>query len=72
MAKSANIRGTQTGINGRNDVYIVKGRGEVPRKTMVKEALAGKHQGVGTYKSGNETFLRAIPDSKKSNNINKF
>jgi hypothetical protein len=71
MAKAENIRGTQKGLNGRNDSYIVIGRGEVSRKTMVKEVLEGKHDGISTYKKGEEIFLRAKPNHRKNDNINK-
>jgi len=71
MAKSKNIRGTQSGLNGRNDSYIVVGRGEVSRKIMVKETLDGKHKDIDTYKRGNEIFLRAKPNNRKTDNINK-
>lgn len=70
MAKAESIRGTQSGLNRRNDSYIVTGRGEVPRKIMVKETLEGKHD-VSTYKRGEEVFLRAKKNTKTSDNINK-
>ncbi|MGA1931819.1 DUF3892 domain-containing protein [Arcobacter sp. YIC-464] len=70
MAESKSITGTQSGLNGRNDFYMVRGRGLVSRKTMVKETLEGKHN-VGLYKRGKEIFLKAYGNKNKLDNINK-
>ena len=69
MAK--NITGNRDGENGHNDSYTIQGRGVVPRKALVKEVEAGKHPHHTTIKVNGEKYVKAKPDNKTQNNINK-
>ena len=69
MAK--NIRGNNDGANGENDSYTIAGRGVVDRKTLVKETRNGNHPKHHVIKVNGEEYVRANPDNKNSNNINK-
>ena len=69
MAK--NITGNHDGKNGRNNSYNIPGRGNVSRKTLVKEVEDGKHQNFSTYKLGGKKFVRSNPDNSEKNNVNK-
>lgn len=42
MAKGSSIN-DNGGKNGGNDSYTITGRGEVSRKTLVREVKEGKH-----------------------------
>lgn len=66
-----NITGNHDGENGRNESYYIPGRGNVPRKTLVKEVEAGKHQNFSTYEHEGEKFVRSNPDNSEKNNVNK-
>jgi len=69
MAK--NITGNHDGDNGKNESYSIPGRGNVPRKTLVKEVKSGKHPDFSTYTFNGEEFVRGNPDSSQNNNVNK-
>ena len=68
---AVNIRGKNDGINGRNDNYVIAGRGEVTRAKLVKEVNLGNHPLHTTYERNGTTYVRAIRDNKEFNNINK-
>lgn len=67
-----NINGNQDGLNGRNKTYTIPGRGTVSRRTLVKEIESGKHPNHGIYKISGQKYVRANPDTNKSNNVNRF
>ena len=64
------IKGNHDGENGRNESYFIPGRGNVPRKTLVKEVEQRKHQDFSVYELNNEKFVRSNPDSSNGNNVN--
>lgn len=65
------ITGNHDGKNGKNNSYSIPGRGNVPRKTLVKEVEAGRHQKFSIYNHGREKFVRSNPDNSAKNNVNK-
>lgn len=69
MAKK--IRGNHDGENGQNENYTIQGRGEVSRKTLVREVENGKHSDHSIYERNGEKYVRANPDDSSENNINK-
>lgn len=69
MAK--NIRGNNDGTNGENDSYTIAGRGVVDRQTLVNETRNGNHPNHHVVRINGEDYVRANPDAKNSNNINK-
>ncbi|HAS6997833.1 TPA: DUF3892 domain-containing protein [Vibrio parahaemolyticus] len=69
MAK--NIRGNNDGTNGENDSYSIAGRGVVDRQTLVDETRNGNHPNHHVVRINGEDYVRANPDAKNSNNINK-
>lgn len=69
MAK--NIRGNHDGKNGENENYTVAGRGVVSRSKLVKEVEAGRHPDHHVYSQDGVKYIRANPDDKDSNNINR-
>ncbi|CAM4210168.1 DUF3892 domain-containing protein [Vibrio neonatus] len=69
MAK--NIRGNNDGTNGENDSYTIPGRGAVDRQTLVNETRNGNHPNHHVVRINGEDYVRANPDAKNSNNINK-
>lgn len=64
------IKGNGDGEGGGNDSYTIPGRGVVQRKTLVREVEQGKHPNFSTYTRDGETYVRANPDPKESNNVN--
>ena len=66
-----NIRGNRDGDNEHNDTYTIQGRGTVTRPKLVKEVKQGKHPNHTTIKVDGVDYVKAKPDSKKENNINK-
>ncbi|MFA6596937.1 MAG: hypothetical protein WCS69_04375 [Ignavibacteriaceae bacterium] len=69
MANS--ITGNHDGENGRNESYHIPGRGDVPRKKLVREVEEDKHPKFSIYKINREKFVRGKPDDSEKNNINK-
>ena len=65
------IKGNQDREGGGNDSYTIMGRGVVPRRKLVAEVEKGKHPNFSTYTKGRETFIRAKPDKRKDNNVNR-
>lgn len=71
MAK--NITGNQDGLKGGNETYSIKGRGSnIPRKILVKEVKQGKHPNHITTKINNVEYIKAKPNSKTNDNVNKL
>lgn len=71
MANSQNINGNADGENGENQTYTVKGRGEVTRAKMVREVKNGKHTGVHVQKVNGTEYVRANPNERKKDNVDK-
>ncbi len=69
MAK--NIKGNRDGEGGRNETYIILGRGIVSRKVLVSEVKKSKHPNFVIYKRNGVEFVRSKPDSSKENNVNQ-
>jgi hypothetical protein len=70
MAK--NITGNQDGLKGGNDTYKIQGRGsDIPRKTLVEEVKQGKHPNHTTTKINNVEYVKAKPNPKINDNVNK-
>ena len=69
MAK--NIIGNHDGEKGGNETYTIHGRGVVSRPQAVKEAKRGKHPNHITTKINGKEYLKAKPNDKINDNINK-
>jgi len=70
MAK--NINGNQDGKKGRNDTYTIPGRGSnISRTKLVKEVKQGKHPNHTTTKINNKEYVKAKPNPKLDDNVNK-
>ncbi len=69
MAK--NIIGNRDGENGRNDSYRIPGRGIVPRTKLVREVKLNKHPSHTTTKINGREYVKAKPDNRTQNNVNK-
>jgi hypothetical protein len=69
MAK--NIKGNRDGENGHNDSYTIPGRGIVSRPKLVKEIKTGRHPNHTTIKVDGVEYVKAKPDNKTQNNVNK-
>jgi len=66
------INGNRDGKNGSNNTYSIPGRNSsITRKTIVKEVKEGKHPNHSIYKRNNTEYVRANPNPKKSDNVNK-
>lgn len=65
------IKGNNDGKNGRNDTYKIGGRGNVPRKTLVKEVENGQHPGYSTIKVKGEKYVRSNPNNNIKDNVNQ-
>ena len=65
------ITGNHDGKSGRNESYYIPGRGNVSRKTLVKEVRTGKHPNFSIYELEGEKFVRSNPDNSEKNNVNK-
>lgn len=71
MAHNKNIRWNADGWNGENSSYTVHWRGIIPRTKLVKEVKKGIHPGCGTYTRNDIIYVRALPNKKTSDNIDK-
>lgn len=70
MAKT--IKGNQDGAKGGNDTYTIPGRGSnIPRPKLVKEVKQGKHPEHTTTKINGKEYIKAKPNNKKNDNVNK-
>lgn len=70
MAK--NITGNQDGLRGGNDTYTIQGRAsDIPRKILVKEVKQGKHPNHTIIKINDVEYVKAKPNSKTKDNVNK-
>lgn len=69
MAK--NIIGNRDGAKGGNETYTIHGRGVVPRPQAVKEGKQGKHPNHTTTKINGKEYLKAKPNNKINDNINR-
>lgn len=70
MAK--NITGNQDGKKGGNETYNIQGRGSnIPRTKLVKEVKEGKHPNHTTTKINGKEYLKAKPNAKIKDNINR-
>lgn len=70
MAKGSSINGNG-GKNSGNDSYTITGRGEVNRKTLVREVKEGKHPDTHIYKRNGVEYARNNPNHDKPDNINE-
>jgi len=66
-----NIRGNRDGDNEHNDTYTIQGRGIVSRAKLVKEIKTGRHPNHTTIKVDGVEYVKAKPDNKTQNNVNK-
>lgn len=66
-----NIKGNQDGKKGGNESYTIQGRGQVFRKELVKETKAGKHPNHTTTKINSKEYVKAKPNNKTKDNVNK-
>lgn len=69
MAK--NITGNQDGLKGGNETYTIHGRGVIPRAQAVEETKRGKHPNHTTTKINGKEYLKAKPNDKIKDNINR-
>lgn len=69
MAK--NITGNHDGKNGENETYSIVGRGNIKRELLAREVEKGKHPNFHTVTFNGVKHVRANPDGRKNNNINK-
>ena len=69
MAK--NINGNRDGENGHNNSYTILGRGVVSRSQLVREVKSGKHPSHTTTKINGREYVKAKPDNRTQNNVNK-
>jgi len=69
MAK--NIIGNKDGKKGGNDSYRIPGRGDVPRTTVVREVKLNKHPLHTTTKINGKEYVKAKPDNRTINNVNR-
>jgi len=69
MAK--NIIGNRDGKNGRNVSYRIPGRGDVPRTQLVREVKVGKHPNHTITKINDCEYVKAKPDNRTKNNVNR-
>lgn len=68
MAKK--IRGNADGPNGENQSYR-RGNETVSRKQLVKEVAKGEHPGYHNVKVDGTKYVRANPDKRKGNNVDR-
>ncbi len=68
---AVNIRGNRDGDNRHNESYTIKGRGTVSRSRLVKEVKSGKHPNHTTTKINGAEYVKAKPDNKTKNNVNR-
>jgi len=67
-----NIRGNKDGENKHNDTYTIPGRGVVSRTQLVREIKVGKHSNHTITKINGREYVKAKPDNKTQNNVNKL
>ncbi|MCJ8326255.1 MAG: hypothetical protein MJK08_04050 [Campylobacterales bacterium] len=66
------INGNHDGAKGGNDTYTIPGREKnIPRNKLVKEVEAGKHPNHTTTEINGEKYVKAKPNSKTKDNVNK-
>jgi len=70
MAKYINRN--RDGDNGHNNSYTIPGRGVVSRDQLVREVKVGKHPRHITTKINGREYVKAKPDHKTQNNVNKW
>ncbi|RRS32324.1 MAG: hypothetical protein P794_01605 [Epsilonproteobacteria bacterium (ex Lamellibrachia satsuma)] len=68
---AVNIRGNRDGDNGHNESYTILGRGTVSRPRLVREVKSGKHPNHTTIKISGIEYVKAKPDNKMKNNVNR-
>jgi len=68
---AVNITGNRDGENSHNESYTIKGRGVVSRAKLVKEVKSGMHPRHTTTKINGAEYVKAKPDKRTQNNINK-
>ena len=68
---AVNIRGNRDGENGHNESYTVLGRGTVSRPRLVREVKSGKYPKHTTTKINGVEYVKAKPDYKTKNNVNR-
>ena len=54
-----------------NESYTVLGRGTVSRPRLVREVKSGKHPNHTTTKISGVEYVKAKPDNKTKNNVNR-
>lgn len=67
---SKRIRGNCDGRNGENQSYR-RGGETISRKQLVKEVANGEHPGYHNLKVDGTKYVRANPDNRKGNNVDK-
>lgn len=66
------IIGNRDGKNGRNETYRITGRASnIPRAKIVKEIKQGNHPNHTTIKINNVEYVKAKPNKKINDNVNK-
>ena len=68
---AVNIRGNGDGNNGHNESYTILGRGTISRSKLVSEVKSGKHPKHTTTKVNGIEYVKAKPDNKTKNNVNR-
>ncbi|XQW83867.1 DUF3892 domain-containing protein [Thalassotalea piscium] len=71
MATSKSITGNADGKNGENQSYTINGRGAVSRAKLTRETDAGLHDGVHTVNVNGVKYVRANPNKKAKDNVDK-
>lgn len=65
------IKGNHDGEKGGNKTYTIQGRGVVQRDTLVKEVKNGQHSNFTTTKINGVEYVKAKPNKKTDDNVNK-
>tara|TARA_R110002153_G_scaffold27158_3_gene84470 strand:+ start:4099 stop:4344 length:246 start_codon:yes stop_codon:yes gene_type:complete len=65
------INGNADGSNGQNESYTIPGRGVVKRSQLVNEVKKNKHPNFHVIDVNGEEYVRANPNKKKIDNVDK-
>lgn len=68
---AVNIRGNRDGDNRHNESYTITGRGTVSRSRLVREVKSGNHPNHTIVKINSVEYVKAKPDNKIKNNVNR-
>lgn len=70
MAKT--INGNQDGEKGENKTYTIPDRGSnIPKSKLIKEVKKEQHPNHTTATRDGEEYIRAKPNTKLDDNVNK-